>query len=244
MENKQNQPASGANATGTSKTANASSQPSANAASQRAASSSNTVNAAAISTPETEKTSTTAENAPSRTSASLGQEQTHGESLGYRGKEENLKDQWAAVSSWLGNTEIPQSVKDLGTKALDQVNKLSTTQKVVGGALLLGGIGWLSLRGNKQNSRSSYRDNSDSSDDSFGKSYGSSARGYSASRDYSSGSYGSGSRAGHSETSYRSPSAATDSWSSSADKDSSTSYRSGSASTSSSLGEEDYSGRL
>jgi len=49
--------------------------------------------------------------------------------------------------------QLPQSLKDLGTKAMDQVNGLSTTQKVVGGALLVSGLSWLALR-NKDSKKS------------------------------------------------------------------------------------------
>lgn len=58
-------------------------------------------------------------------------------------------------NSWIeGVNQLPQQVKEWGTKAVDQVSSLSTTQKVVGGALLLGGIGWLSWRA-KNNGASS-----------------------------------------------------------------------------------------
>ncbi|MBO3272779.1 hypothetical protein [Hymenobacter defluvii] len=50
-------------------------------------------------------------------------------------------------NSWIeGVNQLPQQVKEWSNKAVDQVSSLSTTQKVVGGALLLGGIGWLSWR--------------------------------------------------------------------------------------------------
>jgi hypothetical protein len=42
--------------------------------------------------------------------------------------------------------QLPQSIKDIGSKAAEQFNKLTTTQKVVGGALLLGGISYLASR--------------------------------------------------------------------------------------------------
>lgn len=233
MENKQNQPASGANAPGTSKTSNASNQPSGSAASQRA---SNVQNTATSASSQEDSHTATPEQTPNRTSASLGQGQTHGESQGYRGREDKQQGQsWMDISSWLGgNKEIPQSVKDFGTKALDQVNKLSTTQKVVGGALLLGSIGWLSMRsGSKQPHQSSYRSGADSdSDYRSGKSYG------------SGDSYGSTSRASRYGADYNTPSAGSDSWSSTSGKDRSVSYRSGSASPSSSLGDDDYSSNL
>lgn len=43
-------------------------------------------------------------------------------------------------------TQLPQSFKDAGSGALSKVNKLSTTQKVVGGALLAAGVGYLATR--------------------------------------------------------------------------------------------------
>lgn len=43
-------------------------------------------------------------------------------------------------------TQLPQSFKDAGNDALSKVNKLSTTQKVVGGALLAAGVGYLATR--------------------------------------------------------------------------------------------------
>lgn len=42
--------------------------------------------------------------------------------------------------------QLPQDLKNLGNRALDKVNSLSTTQKVVGGAILAAGIGWLATR--------------------------------------------------------------------------------------------------
>ena len=51
--------------------------------------------------------------------------------------------------------QLPQSLKDFGNRALDRVNSLSTTQKVVGGAILAAGIGWLATRKGKSSSDSS-----------------------------------------------------------------------------------------
>lgn len=45
------------------------------------------------------------------------------------------------VTDLLG--QVPQSVKDAGKGAMSKINKLSTTQKVVGGALLAAGVGYL-----------------------------------------------------------------------------------------------------
>lgn len=45
--------------------------------------------------------------------------------------------------------QLPQTLKDLGSRAATRVSDLSTTQKVVGGALLAVGLGWLATRGGK-----------------------------------------------------------------------------------------------
>ncbi|WP_022825355.1 hypothetical protein [Hymenobacter norwichensis] len=65
--------------------------------------------------------------------------------------------------SWLNQDELlknvnlnqlPQSVKDLGSKAVDQFNSLTTQQKVIGGALLVSGLSWLALRSKKSKASS------------------------------------------------------------------------------------------
>lgn len=68
-----------------------------------------------------------------------------------------------ARKSWLnqdellkGVNQLPQSLKDLGSKAADQFNSLSTRQKVVGGALLVSGLSWLALRSKKSKSSDVY----------------------------------------------------------------------------------------
>jgi len=63
---------------------------------------------------------------------------------------------WLDQQQWLKNIDVnqlSQQVKDLGVKAkglsnkaVDQVNRLTPTQKVVGGALLVSGLSWLALR--------------------------------------------------------------------------------------------------
>lgn len=45
--------------------------------------------------------------------------------------------------------ELPQALKDFGTRTAARVNNLSTTQKVVGGAILAVGLGWLATRKGK-----------------------------------------------------------------------------------------------
>lgn len=58
-------------------------------------------------------------------------------------------------------TELPQAAKQWGTKALDSVNALSTTQKVVGGTLLLAGVAYLSTRGKSKSKSKSKSDDMD-----------------------------------------------------------------------------------
>ena len=51
---------------------------------------------------------------------------------------------WIEDSGVLNSVnQLPQSLKDLGNRAVDRINGLSTTQKVVGGAILAAGLGWL-----------------------------------------------------------------------------------------------------
>ncbi len=46
-------------------------------------------------------------------------------------------------------SELPQSVRTLGTKLANGVRGLSTTQKIVGGAVLAAGLGWLATRSSR-----------------------------------------------------------------------------------------------
>lgn len=57
-------------------------------------------------------------------------------------KANDLYDEAAAKSKDLLG-QVPSGVKDAGDKALDAFNKLTTTQKVVGGALLAAGLSYL-----------------------------------------------------------------------------------------------------
>ena len=52
-----------------------------------------------------------------------------------------------SLTDMLGAVSLPRSVKEVGSKAVASFNKLSTTQKVVGGALLVLGVRYLT-RGN------------------------------------------------------------------------------------------------
>jgi hypothetical protein len=68
----------------------------------------------------------------------------------------NSGKKWIEDSGVLDSVnQLPQSLKDLGNRALDRVNGLSTTQKVVGGAILAGGIAWLASRKGKSGSSES-----------------------------------------------------------------------------------------
>ncbi len=82
---------------------------------------------------------------------------------------------WIEDSGVLNNVNrLPQSVKDWSSRAATRVNDLTTTQKLVGGALLAAGIGYLATRKGKS-------DNTESRNDRQGSSYGRrSSRGYQA----------------------------------------------------------------
>ncbi|MCI1188350.1 hypothetical protein MON38_13040 [Hymenobacter sp. DH14] len=117
----------------------------------------------------------------------------------------NSGKKWIEDSGVLNSVnQLPQSLKDLGNRALDRVNGLSTTQKVVGGAILAAGIGWLATRKGKSSGSSdssAYNYGRQRDAGSYGrKSYGYQAPDASASRRTDSGSpYGnSGSRFGSS----------------------------------------------
>ena len=56
---------------------------------------------------------------------------------------------WIEDSGVLNNVnQLPQSVKNWGSRAVTRVSDLTTTQKIVGGALLAVGIGYLATRKN------------------------------------------------------------------------------------------------
>jgi hypothetical protein len=53
------------------------------------------------------------------------------------------------ATSWMGNVDInklPGSIKQYGATAADKVKNMSTTQKVVGGALLAAGAWYLASK--------------------------------------------------------------------------------------------------
>ena len=116
---------------------------------------------------------------------------------------------WIEDSGLLSSTkQLPQTLKDLGNRAVARVNDLSTTQKVVGGTLLAVGLGWLATRKGKSSDGGSSAYNYGSPRDNNG-SYGRRTAGYQApdasdsragTRRADSGTaYGSGSRYGNTE---------------------------------------------
>jgi hypothetical protein len=122
----------------------------------------------------------------------------------------NSGKKWIEDSGVLNNVnQLPQSIKDLGTRAFDRVNGLSTTQKVVGGAILAAGLGWLATRKGKSSgseSSSSYNYGRQRDAGSYGrKSYGYQAPDASTSRRPAAGTSGrsdSGSAYGNSGSRY------------------------------------------
>ena len=129
-------------------------------------------------------------NAQSQTTATAGSDR-QGEGQQTNAPEGTLLDtalnsgkKWIADSGVLdGVNQLPQSLKDLGNRALDRVNGLSTTQKVVGGALLAAGLGWLATRTGKSSSAAA--DTHDGSAYNYGRqrdtgSYGRKSYGYQA----------------------------------------------------------------
>jgi hypothetical protein len=50
------------------------------------------------------------------------------------------------LTNMFNNIHIPDTLKQYGDKAVKTVNNMSTTQKVIGGALLVLGAGYLSRR--------------------------------------------------------------------------------------------------
>ena len=62
---------------------------------------------------------------------------------------------WIEDSGLLNNmNQLPQGLKDFGNRAVAKVSDLTTTQKVVGGALLAVGLGWLATRKGKSSGSS------------------------------------------------------------------------------------------
>ncbi len=72
------------------------------------------------------------------------------------GLQSKLNDVVASGKKWLNDSgiadkaqQLPQTAKDLGSKAVASVNGLTTTQKAVGVGLLAAGIAFLATRGKK-----------------------------------------------------------------------------------------------
>ncbi|UOQ75715.1 hypothetical protein MUN84_13745 [Hymenobacter sp. 5516J-16] len=116
---------------------------------------------AANSAEGTDNSASSVYNEPSNAGSSQGKASTSGRS-GQSGQQQSWLDQ----QQWLKNIDVNQ-IKDFGTKALDQVNKLTPRQKVMGGALLVGGLSWLALRSKSSSAKGetyrSYRGSSDKS---------------------------------------------------------------------------------
>ena len=170
------------NASRTSATPNPASASGAAAAPRKSAP---TPNAADSSpTPSAQSTAATP-NAQAQTTANAGANR-QGEGQQTNDQEGTLLDtalnsgkKWIEDSGLLDSVnQLPQSLKDLGTRAVSRVSGLSTTQKVVGGAILAAGLGWLATRKGKSGS-------SDSSPYNYGRqrdagSYGRKSYGYQA----------------------------------------------------------------
>ena len=76
------------------------------------------------------------------------------------GVQGTLNNALASGKKWLNDSgisdkaqQLPQSAKELGNKALNSVNSLTTTQKAVGVGLLAAGIAFLATRGGKNKKR-------------------------------------------------------------------------------------------
>ena len=99
---------------------------------------------------------------------------------------------WVEDSGILNSVnQLPQSLKDFGNRAVARVGDLTTTQKVVGGTLLVVGLGWLATRKGKSSDNNSHSTNAAQGKSSYGRSYG----GYQApdaNRSMTSGRKGSG----------------------------------------------------
>lgn len=111
-------------------------------------------------------------------------------------RQEGQQKSWLDQQQWLKNIDVNQlsqqvkdlssKAKDFSTKAVDQVNSLSPTQKVIGGALLVGGLSWLALRAKSSPKGETYRGSSDE-DSTWNKSSDSVYRG--ATRSYGEDDY-------------------------------------------------------
>ena len=73
-------------------------------------------------------------------------QQTENQNAGGNTLMDNATAMMGGLSDSLGN--LPDSVKEIGSAALNRFNRLTTTQKVIGGAALLIGAGYLARRSN------------------------------------------------------------------------------------------------
>ncbi|MBC8082142.1 MAG: hypothetical protein H7Z21_02930 [Hymenobacter sp.] len=144
MDNKQNQPNSGSTSS-----SSAASNPPASAASANGAGTGFPATAASSGQPATPAPKA-ARKAPQDATSKAAS------------TAESSQPQALPRKSWLnqeellkGVNQLPQSLKELGAKAVEQVNGLSSTQKIVGGALLVSGLSWLALRSKKTKSSAS-----------------------------------------------------------------------------------------
>ncbi|SMC00665.1 conserved hypothetical protein [Hymenobacter roseosalivarius DSM 11622] len=122
-----------------------------------------------------------------------------------RGEQGSGSGVGGSVKSWVDQlglndtlNQLPQSVKDLSSKATTQFGKLTTTQQIVGGALLIGGLSWLALRSkssdkDKTYKGKTYKGKSGKKDKSaYRGSVSSESAKYGSTGSYGSSSYGSG----------------------------------------------------
>ena len=111
-----------------------------------------------------------------QTTATAGSER-QGEGQQTNGQEGTVLDtalqsgkKWIENSGVLnGVTDLPKNVKDWGNRAVSRVGNLSTTEKIMGGALLAMGIGYLATRKGKSAGSSSSTDYSRQDSGSYGR---------------------------------------------------------------------------
>ena len=83
-------------------------------------------------------------------------QQTNGEADTLPDTALNSGKKWIEDSGVLNRVnQLPQTLKDFGNRAVSRVGDLTTTQKVVGGALLAAGLGWLAIRKGKSSASDS-----------------------------------------------------------------------------------------
>lgn len=170
-QNQQNQPNSGASSSSSSAANKPASQSSASASTTSGSSASgnqsgsnsatsgrqNQQPASAATSASSRQPQPEAQNKASNPTASSTDTGTSENKSGQQ--QDSQRKSWLDQDQWAKSVDqLPQSLKDFGSKAMEQVNSLSTTQKVVGGALLVSGLSWLAMRG--KGSKSSSADTS------------------------------------------------------------------------------------